>query len=78
MTIEDLSQAAVHAGREAGWDHANYYAAYGATRAPESIDVPTRYAAHMTYYTAGFDEGMRRFADDCYPDGSPVVPYANE
>lgn len=56
-----LQEEALQAGRTAGWDAANYAAAYGGN--VTHITVPDRYATVDTYYTAGFEAGVQIYED---------------
>lgn len=52
-----------------GWDHGNYVEAYGPTAIPD--DAAPGYVTNTAEYFQGFLEGIQRYENGQYPDGSP-------
>ena len=69
-----LEKEATDAGRERGYDHANYVTAYGGNLEPEEseIEIPLQFLQVPTYYTASYLEGVQEYVneqmDDAFPD----------
>lgn len=65
-----------------GWSHANYaenVAGYEATEdEAETVEVPLAYGRRREEsYRTGYAEGIERYNNDQYTDGTPVVDEEN-
>lgn len=71
-----LEQEATDAGKQRGWEHANYVDAYGGTMEPEESDIPIpdQFAQVPTYYTAGYFEGVQNYIDESRENDEFVDP----
>lgn len=67
--MNQLEQEATEIGLSRGWSHANYVEAYGGDK-DEEPEVPARFASVPTYYTAAYAEGVERFENGQYQDGT--------
>lgn len=61
-------EAAFEAGVHGGWESANYAEAYGGDPMAHS---PDSYYDEQ-YFEEGFAEGVERFQNGLWPDGTPV------
>lgn len=58
---DKLARLATSAGREHGWDHANYVD--NVSGVDDGWSVPERFASVATYYEAAFAEGMEKYRE---------------
>lgn len=78
--MDTLEREATDAGKQRGWEHANFVDAYGGTMEPEEseIEVPSRYLQVPTYYTAGFSEGVQEYIEENREDDEYRDPREDE
>lgn len=67
---DTLAAEAAQIGVGHGWNHANFVAAYGGNM-DEEPQVPAQFLTVETYYTAAYAEGVQRFIDGQFSDGTP-------
>jgi hypothetical protein len=63
-------------GLDRGWDHANYVEAYGPQGNPNLVPYPgwveNSSLEVRAAFRDGWEQGVDRFTEGLYPDGSPV------
>jgi hypothetical protein len=64
-----LAAEATEMGHERGWEHAAFVEAYGGD-ANEAPEIPARFASVATYYSAAHSEGVERYGNGQYSDGT--------
>lgn len=71
--VRALENEAREAGRERGWNHANFVDAYNPYRGkPFELYIPNRFIALESFFRSGFEEGIDNFKEGLYADGTPI------